>query len=417
MVTDNRIVDGIWPDVDHLFPPDAADEIAALAEAADRQGRMSEGGLRVLRRIGWPGLAVPKKFGGLGATLVECCSVQRRLGAADPGLSIACAMHLGSVGVWSEHYGHQPDMTWVFMEAVATQGLIVASAVAEPNLGGSVNRSTQRARRVEGGWEITGRKTPLSFASCADLITLQFQSEPTADAPSEMLVALIPRKLMGVSAELTWDTLGMRGSGADTLVLDRCVIPDPLIVYRGVPGVAQDDDMVAGIIWFCLVLTASYLGLVEAALGVARDLLRRSRIAHLDAPRSELPSFQGPLGQQVGTWLTLELACVGLASAMEKSKDPQQLLSPALALKQQAARNVPEILGVLAELCGGASYARSSSYERFWRDGQAIRFHPPTPAPVAQYLGRRALGIPAALDLDEASPGLRREVSTCIAPE
>lgn len=412
MTTDTSLVDGVWPNVDHLFAVQAADEIKGLSASADHDGQMSEGGLDVLRAIGWPGLAVPTKFGGLGASLVECCAVQRRLGAADPGLAISCAMHLGSVGVWAEHYSHQPDMTWVFMEAVAKQGLIVASAVAEPNLGGSVNRSTLRAARTDGGWEVSGRKAPLSFASCADLISLQLQSEPTADAPSEVLVALIPRSLPGISTRRTWDAMGMRGSGADTLVLDGCVIPDPLVIYHGIPGVAADDDMVAGIVWFCLVLTASYLGVAEAALGVTRELLTRMRIAHLDAPRAELPSFQGPVGHQIGALLTLEMASAGLAAALHTTGNPQQLLAPALALKQHAVRVIPEILGAFAETCGGAAYARSLPLERFWRDAQAIRFHPPTPAPVAQYLGRLALGIPATLDLDEHSPGLHRTLTT-----
>jgi alkylation response protein AidB-like acyl-CoA dehydrogenase len=203
--------------------------------------------------------------------------------------------------------------------------------------------------------------------------------------------------------------MGMRGAGADTLLLDRCVIPDSLVVYQGVPGDGQDDDMVAGIIWFCLVLTASYLGVAEAALGVTRDLLRRLRIAHLNAPRCELPSFQGALGYQMGALLTLELACLGLAIAMATEKRPQHLLAPSLAVKQHAIQVIPEVLAVFVESCGGAAYARSLPLERFWRDAQAIRFHPPTPAPVAQFLGRRALGMHAALDLDEASPYLRSQ--------
>jgi alkylation response protein AidB-like acyl-CoA dehydrogenase len=92
---------------------------------------------------------------------------------------------------------------------------------------------------------------------------------------------------------------------------------------------------------------------------------------------------------------------------MEARVDPQQLLAPALALKQHAVRVIPEAVARLAEACGGAAYGRSSPIERLWRDTQAIRFHPPTPAPVTQYLGRRGLGLRALLDLDEASPGLK----------
>jgi alkylation response protein AidB-like acyl-CoA dehydrogenase len=316
-------------------------------------------------------------------------------------------MHLGSVCVWVEHYRRQPDMTWAFMEAVATQGLIVASAVAEPTLGGSVNRSTLRARRVDMGWEVSGSKSPLSFAAYADLISLQMQTEQGADMPSEVLVALIPRTLPGISTKLSWDCMGMRGSGSDTLVLDKCVIPDPLIVYHGSPGAAEDDDIVSGIICFCLALTATYLGLAEAALKVTRGLLSRMRIDHLDAPRSELPTFQCGLGQQIAALLTLEAATAAVAARMDSQAGPQRLLAPALAVKQHAIRLIPEILSGFAEACGGAAYSRTSALERFWRDSQAIRFHPPTPAPVAQYLGRRSLGVAAALDLDESAPVLR----------
>jgi alkylation response protein AidB-like acyl-CoA dehydrogenase len=293
------------------------------------------------------------------------------------------------------------------MEAVATQGLIVASAVAEPTLGGSVTRSTLRAKRVAGGWEVTGCKSPLSFACYADLVSLQMQTEPAADTASEVLVALIPRTIPGISGKLSWDTMGMRGSGSDTLVLDKCMIPDPLIVYHGAPGAAEDDDIVSGIIFFSLALTATYLGLAQAALVITRGLLSRMKIHHLGAVRSELPSFQYAVGQQLAALLTLEAATAALAMRMDAHADPQQLIAPALALKQHAIRLIPEILGGFAESCGGAAYARSSSLERLWRDCQAIRFHPPTPAPVAQYLGRRALGVEAALDLDESAPRLQ----------
>src|SRR5262245_41159630 len=98
MSVNTDLVGGLWPDVDAFLPPDAAEQIARHAVPADRDGKLSEGGLQVLRQVGWPGLAVPKQFGGNGAGVLECCAVQRRLGGADPGLATAGTMHLGSVG-------------------------------------------------------------------------------------------------------------------------------------------------------------------------------------------------------------------------------------------------------------------------------------------------------------------------------
>jgi alkylation response protein AidB-like acyl-CoA dehydrogenase len=228
-------------------------------------------------------------------------------------------------------------------------------------------------------------------------------------------VLLLPVGADGVNVDLTWDTMGMRASGSDTLRLDDCFVPDDLVFYTGPVG--DDDDVVAaGLIWFCLTSVATYLGLAQAATATARTLIGRSRIAHLEATRAELPSFQHMVGDQVGRLLTLEAACSGLAAAMDAGARPEDLLPAVLALKQHAAEVVPTAIGALAEACGGIALSRTTPLERLWRDAQAIRFHPPTGPATRQFLGRVALGVPAFLDLDETAPRLSATAAGATAP-
>ncbi|MBT0770040.1 acyl-CoA/acyl-ACP dehydrogenase [Kineosporia sp. J2-2] len=396
---------GLWPDTADLLPGPVLDTVRSGAVEADRSGRISAAGLAALRGASWPGLAIPTEFGGAGAGVLRCCAAQRRLAAADPALAVAVNMHLFSTGLMVEQWRRRADVSWMLLEAVATQNRLVASAFAEPSLGGSVVRSTLRARRGPRGWVLSGRKSPCSLAADADLACLQAQSHPD-DGPERLLVILLPTTADGVSVDRTWNTLGMRGSGSDTLRLQDCEVPDDLVFYTGPVG--QDDDVVAaGVIWFVLTSTACYLGVLDAALALVRTLTARGRIAHLDASRAELPSVQAVAGEHLARVLTLESACAATASAMDAGADPERLLPAVLGLKQHAAEVLPAAIGALAEVCGGVSLSRAAGLERLWRDMQAIRFHPPTGLATRQFLGRRGLGLPAGLDLDETAPGLR----------
>ncbi|WP_203908779.1 acyl-CoA dehydrogenase family protein [Rhizocola hellebori] len=396
--------EAIWPDVSGLLPPEAVAAVAAGAATADSEGRPCRDSLEVLRALGWPGLPVPVKLLGGGASLAQCCAAQRALGAADPALAIALNMHLFSVGLMVEHWKRRADVSWLLLEAIASQGRIVASAFAEPHLGGSVSRSTLRARRSPGGFRLSGLKRPCSLAAEADLVCFQMQVE----GEDEVLVALLPTDAPGLTVQRSWDAMGMRGSGSETVRFDDCLVPDELIYYRAPAGQDDDEILAAGVIWFSLTSTACYLGVAQAAMDSARATLAGSRINHLAATRDRLPSYQGAIGDHTGALLTLESACASLAALMGQGGSPQALLPMCLAVKQQAMEVVPNAIAAAIEACGGMAYSRSLPLERLWRDAQAIRFHPPTRASTRQYLGRVALGLPAQLDLDEAAPQLEK---------
>ncbi|MEU4559559.1 acyl-CoA dehydrogenase family protein [Actinoplanes sp. NPDC023936] len=399
----------VWPDVTRFLPDPVLAGIAGGAQEADRAGRPPAAGLALLRDADWPGMPVPADFHGGGATLLECCAAQLRLATADPALAIAVNMHLFSVGLMVEHWRRRADVSWLLLEAIAEQRRLLASAFAEPNLGGSVSRSTFVARPAPKGWLVSGTKRPCSLAGEADLVS--FQMEVPAGDGRDVVVALLPTGAPGLSVRRSWDALGMRGSGSDTVVFTDCHVPEELVFYRAPAGDEQDDVLAAGVVWFSLTASACYLGLARAAVAAARDLLGRGSVHHLGVPRAHLPSVHDVVGAQVAPLLTLEAACAHLAGQLDAGAAPHAVLPACLAVKQQTMDVVPAAVGALAEVCGGVAYGRSTPLERLWRDAQAVRFHPPTRLPTLQYLGRDALGLPAYLDLDEHAPRLAGDLA------
>jgi alkylation response protein AidB-like acyl-CoA dehydrogenase len=398
----------IWPKTEKHLADDVLSGIADEAPLADRQGILSTSTIDRLRTAGFFGLPVPTDLQGGGANLLECAAVQRRLGAADPGLAIAVNMHLFSLGMAVEHWQRRHDSCGLLLEMIASQRRIVASAFAEPELGGTLLRSTATARRSEGGYIVSGVKTPCSLAAHCDLVCFQMQ----ADEPNGLMMALMPSNAPGIRVERTWDGLGMRASGSDTLVLDACFVPDQLIYHRAQPGSGDDEVFAAGLVWFCTTTTATYLGVAAAAVAEACAALKRSVIFHLGSTRSQLPSVQAQLGDLVSATLPIEAACAAIADRLgSRRHDPRSLVPMAVAIKHAAVTGCIRAVEDAAELVGGKAYARGSSLARLWRDVQAARFHPPTRLTSRQLLGKWALGIPFSFELDEAPSGCAENVA------
>lgn len=396
----DAVASALWPRTDELLSEEALAEIAESAAEADEQGLLSDATLDCLRDTSYFGLPVPTEFRGGGAGLLACAAVQRRLGMADPALAIALNMHLFSLGMAVEHWLRYQDTCGLLLEAIATQNRIVSSAFAEPTLGGSILHSNARAARAEGGYVVSGVKTPCSLAAQCDLISFQMEADPAE--PDGLLLAVIPASTEGVRVERSWDSLGMRGSASDTLVLEQCFVPDELVFHRCEPGYDDDEVFAAGLVWFCMTTTATYLGVAQASIDAAREELPRSHLSYLGSTRADLPSVQGGLGEVVAHMLTLEAACVAVADRLDsREHDPRSLVPLGIAVKHASVEACIRAVEISAELLGGRSYARTSTHARLWRDVQAARFHPPTRLASRQILGRWALDLPFSFHLDE----------------
>lgn len=328
--------------------------------------------------------------------MAECCAVQMRLAAANFGAAIGLNMHLFTVGIIYEHVRRARDLTWVLLEAIASQKRMVASAFAEPGLAGSILRANTTGVRVDGGYKVTGVKVPCSLAARCDLVCFQFMADE--DRPDPYMVALVPSNAEGISVAPTWNPMGMKASESDTMRFDGCFVPDELIFYRGPAGIDPDNTFSAGLTWFCLLTTAAYTGAAKSALQTASAAMLKGSIAG-GLKRADSPAMKSMLGELHASVLVLESACAGIAQRIDAGAAAEDCLNAAMALKHQSVEVCTRAAAGAMELSGAASYADGSKLAALLKDMQGVHFHPPTRFVIRTDLGRALLGRPITFDL------------------
>src|SRR5438552_12981765 len=147
---------------------------------------------------------------------------------------------------------------------VVHEGKLIGGNFSEPTTSGLVGTPVPltRARRVDGGYRLTGRKAFASMIAVADHVMVLARPDD-ATASSAAMFLLVPPDAPGRRVELVWDTLGMRATRSDFMTLEECFVPDEALLLRTEDVLPFRRD---GANWFWGSYTAVYLG-----IGVAAD--------------------------------------------------------------------------------------------------------------------------------------------------
>jgi alkylation response protein AidB-like acyl-CoA dehydrogenase len=355
---------------------DLAARIAPDAAAFDQTGTFVRSSFETLRSEGFLSAPVPADLGGGGATFAESAAILTELATGCPATAVTLSMHyhLVSTQLWRHRHGLSGEAV---LRKVADDDVVLVSTGASDWLD-----SSGIATRVEGGYRVSGRKSPASGAPIGGVAATSI-AWPDAPGGPQVIHCSIPFSSEGVSVEPTWDTMGLRGTGSDTIVFDDVFVPDAAVSLIRPAGVWHPVwDTVLGVAMPTIM--AAYLGIAEAAAGHA--------IAHARRKASQAHT-QTQAGELVNR-LTLARDIVG---AMVDSVDDLQFTpSPAhtaavLARKTVAADALIAVVRQAMEICGGAGFA-TGGIERLYRDIHGVLYHP-LPADLQRlFTGRVALG-------------------------
>ena len=375
---------------DDRFVALAAEVGAVAAEHAadhDRDATFVAEAYAAMRATGYLALAVPSELGGLGATLRQVCYAQAELARHDGSTALAVAMHhyLTLVQAFRHRTG-APDAQAV-LRRVASGGVVIATS------GGSdwLWPTTTAVTDEDGNLRVSGRKAFCSQAPEATVIaTSAVLGEPGDGA--EVLHFSVPLSADGVHMEETWDTLGMRGTASNELVLDDVVVPAAAVAGRRPYGELAGPLVVAAL-HFAPVAAATYFGVAAGA----RDVAVTGVGAGSRGPRplAEVPRVQRQVGlmdaKLRGAWWAL----LGAVDEMGDDYTPDAgLLAMVMLAKRQVVTEAVAVVDLAMDTLGGRAYFRRSPLERALRDVRAGTFHPLTPEAALTYAGKLALGDP-----------------------
>jgi len=240
-----------------------ADDFATRAAGHDREASHPLENYEALRHAGVYALNVPTELGGDGVGLLGYSLAAEELAQGCPSTALSFNMHLSVVGPLMESPLVPLATKERLADMVVRERKLIAGNFSEPTTSGLVGTVVPltRARRVDRGYRISGRKAFASMLEAADYCAvLAYPDEATA--PTAAILLLVPREAPGRRVEAVWDTLGMRATRSDSMVLDECWVPDDAVLLRS-------DDILPfrrrGANWLWASYTAVYLGIAVAA--------------------------------------------------------------------------------------------------------------------------------------------------------
>ncbi|KAA1418469.1 acyl-CoA dehydrogenase [Nocardioides humilatus] len=356
--------------------------IAQHAARHDREGTFVTEAYDELRAAGLLKAAVPVELGGDGATVAELTALQRELGHHCGSTALASSMHQHVVAFTAWRYRRGLPGAEATLRRVADEGILLVSTG-----GGDYTHPHGEAVKVDGGYRVSGHKRFASQSSHGTVLSTMF----VLDDPEQgqrVLNVPVPVAADGVTVADNWNTMGMRGTASNDVVIKDVFVPDERVLANRPYGVVDPPLQVISEIAFPIV-SGAYLGIAEGAAAAA--------IAAAGS-KAESPLVQRQVGRvrqllQVASW-----ALDGAIGAVGDDPQPShETYLAVMAAKAQVAEAVIEVCDLAMDLAGGPAFFKGSVVERAYRDVRAIKFHPLTPEATLVELGRHALGITGIL--------------------
>lgn len=323
------------------------------------------------RREGLLALCVPAEHGGLGASYADYVRVSEEIGRYCGATALTFNMHNATM-LWcgevadaltmseGERTAHESVRTNMF-RGVVERGHIHSQPFSEGLAPGATAGVATRARAVDGGWRVTGRKIFASLSGAADFYNVICQ------VPGDETIRFlgVPADADGVTSVDDWDPLGMRGTVSRTLLMDDAFVP------------AGNEWLPAGIYnqaaerypWLFLSLCPSYLGLTGGVLDTTRSYLRDELPGQAAGARRDHPM------KQAG-WAQMQLRHQQARALLYRAVDEARLdpTEDELVMGWSAAYTVmehaAEVASTAIRVCGGQAMLKHLPLERMYRDAR-----------------------------------------------
>ena len=279
-------------------------------------------------------------------------------------------------------------------DLVVEQGTMIGGNFSEPGTTSLIGERplTARARRVDGGFSITGRKLFASMLEAADYVLVMAYPE-TATAATAGILLLVPPDAPGRSVNANWDVLGMRATRSDSLVLDDCRVPDSAVMF-------QSDDMrpfrMAYLNWFWGSYTAVYLGLAVAAYDEIRRVVTARRPQGYAQPLAYHPDVRRHVAIMSAALEAARLVTYRSAWLSDTEGPTPETTTALYRAKYLVGEAVSHITRTALTLGGAHGIFKGSRLEQLFRDGAIAEIQPPPTDSCLWNMGIHELGLDPA---------------------
>ena len=383
---------------------DLAAVFAARSAGHDRDASHPLENYARLRDAGFLELNIPKEWGGAGVGLLGHTIAFEALGQGCPSTALAFNMHasvvmpvMASAEVATAAKRHLADL-------VVRQKKLIAGNFSEPGTTSLIGERplAARARQVAGAYSITGRKMFASMLEAADYCMVMAYPDG-ATSPHAGILLLVPRDTAGRRVEANWDTLGMRATRSDSLILDECVVPENAVVFRS-------DDIrpfrLAHLNWFWGSYTAVYLGVAQAAYDEVRRVVAARQPAGYAQPLAYHPDVRRHVAVMSADLEAARLVTYRSAWLSDTEGPTPETTAALYRAKYVVGEAVSRITRTALTLGGAHGIFKGSRLEQLFRDGAIAPLHPPSSDFCLSNMGIYELDLDPASLLPPLKPKL-----------
>jgi glutaryl-CoA dehydrogenase len=248
--------------------------------------------------LGILGPTLPPEYGGAGVNHVSYGLIARELERVDSGYRSTMSVQSSLVMTPIYEFGSEEHRR-NYLPKLAQGELIGCFGLTEPNHGSDPGSMQTRAKKVSGGYSLTGLKTWISNAPIADLFLIWAKTED-----GRIRGFLAEKGAKGLSAPVIHGKVGLRASVTGEVVMDDVFVPEDKLL-PGVEGLKGP--------FTCL--NAARYGVAWGALGAAEDCWLRARQYVLDRKQFGRPLAANQLIQKKLADMQTEI-CLGLQGVL-----------------------------------------------------------------------------------------------------
>ncbi|WP_407363433.1 acyl-CoA dehydrogenase (plasmid) [Pseudomonas luteola] len=337
----------------------------------------------IFRKMGEAGLlgaTIPSEYGGSGLNYVCYGLIAREVERIDSGYRSMMSVQSSLVMVPIYEFGTQAQRQ-KYLPRLASGEWIGCFGLTEPDHGSDPGSMASRAKKVEGGYRLTGSKTWITNSPIADVFVVWAKDEA-----GDIRGFILEKGWKGLTAPAIHGKVGLRASVTGEIVMDNVFVPEEnrFPEIRGLKGP------------FTCLNSARY-GISWGALGAAEFCWHTARQYTLNRKQFGRPLAANQLIQKkladMQTDITLALqGCLRLGRMKDEGTAAVEITS---IMKRNSCGKALDIARMARDMLGGNGISDEFGIARHLVNLEVVNTYEGTHDVHALILGRAQTGIQA----------------------
>ena len=356
------------------------DKLLPRVQEAFRHEKTDVSIFREMGGLGLLGPTIAEEYGGAGLNYVCYGLIAREVERVDSGYRSMMSVQGSLVMVPIEAFGTE-EQKQKYLPKLATGELIGCFGLTEPNHGSDPGSMVTRARKVEGGYSLSGAKTWITNSPIADVFVVWAK-----DDEGQIRGFILEKGWKGLSAPAIHGKVGLRASITGEIVMDEVFVPEENAFpeVRGLKGP------------FTCLNSARY-GIAWGALGAAEACYEAARQYTLDRKQFNRPLAANQLIQKKLADMATEIS-LGLQAVLRVGRMKDEGIAPVEVtsiVKRNSCGKALEIARMARDMLGGNGISDEYPVARHLVNLEVVNTYEGTHDIHALILGRAITGIAA----------------------